>query len=114
MSTAEVEFSKRLRRIVRQHDRMRHGIVHRLTRDGLIVARPRSHMPRFPLKGVLTILAAGILFKAFLFVHLGGITYAERVASLQDGSLIEQGGAWVMQIDPATEWVAAQIDTVLK
>ena len=37
-------------------------------------------------------MAVGVLFKAFLVLNLGPITYNERVADLQAGSLIEQGG----------------------
>jgi hypothetical protein len=113
MSAAEVQFSKRLRRIVRRHDKMRNGVIHRMTRDGLIVAHPRRHLPRFPLQGVMIVVAAGILFKSFLLLNMGEITYGERVASLQSGSLIEQGGAWVMQIDPATNWIADQMKPYL-
>lgn len=113
MGNAELEFDRRLKKIVRRHDQMRNGVSHVMTRDGLIIARPRRRAPRFPLKGVLMLLAAGILFKALMYYNLGGVTYGERVGQLENGTVVEQAGAWVMQADPATLWVAQQMRTFL-
>ncbi len=113
MAQAHVPFDKRLKRIVRRHDKMSNGVVRTVNSDGLIVARPRLYRPRFPLKGLLIVLAIGFLLKGFLFAYLGEAAYADRVAGLQAGSTIEQAGAWVMQSDPVTEVVAAGIAAVL-
>ncbi len=110
MSEVQIPFNKRLSAITRRHDRMRNGVYHKLAKDGLIIAHPRRRAPRFPLKGLLLVLAAGFLFKAFLLVNLGSSTYAERVAQLQSGSFVEQGGAWLMQADPATVWLAENLN----
>lgn len=112
MSEVHVPFNKRLQEITRRHDRMRNGVYHKMNRDGLIVAHPRRRAPRFPLKGLLLLLAAGFVFKAFLLINLGTATYDERVAELRAGTLIEQGGAWLMQADPATIWLATQINAM--
>jgi len=107
MAQAHVPFDKRLKRIVRRHDRMvASGAVHTVNSDGLIVARPRVYRPKFPLKGLLALLIAGFLFKGFMFAVLGAEAYGERVATLQEGSMMEQAGAWVMQADPATVFIA--------
>ncbi len=109
----DIEFDQRLRRLTRKHRRMADaGIVHRMGPDGLVLPYPRRRMPAFPLRGVAILLAAAFLFKAFLFASLGPITYEERVARLQAGSVVEQGGAWVMQADPATVWIAGQINAL--
>ncbi|WP_090210192.1 hypothetical protein [Yoonia litorea] len=92
---------------------MARGAVRKVNADGLIVARPRAYRPRFPLKGLLVVLAIGFLFKGFLFAYLGETAYAERVAGLQAGSTMEQAGAWVMQPDPATLAVASLLQTIL-
>ena len=102
-----VPFDKRLKEINRRHDKMSNGVVRSVNSDGLIVARPRAYRPRFPLKGLLVVLAIGFLFKGFLFAYLGEEGYGERVAVLQSGTAIEQAGAWVMQIDPVTRFLAA-------
>jgi hypothetical protein len=109
---AEVQFNKRLRRITRRHARMRNGVYHRLNADGLIVAHPRRRAPHFPLQGLIMLLGSGFLFKAFLLVNLGPVTYGERVALLAQGNLIEQGGSGLMQIDPATQWLAQQLAAI--
>lgn len=113
MAQAHVPFDKRLKRIVRRHDRMARGVVKTVNADGLIVARPRLYKPRFPLKGLIVLIAAGFIFKGFLFASLGETAYAERVASLRDGTVMEQAGAWVMQADPATALVAEGIKAIL-
>ena len=109
MAQANVPFDKRLKRITRRHDRMGNGTVKTMTSDGLIVERPRMYKPRFPLKGLIVLLAIGFLFKGFMLSSLGEAGYAERVAGLSTGSVLEQGGAWVMQIDPATSYIAGKI-----
>ena len=113
MAQAHVPFDKRLKRIVRRHDKMSNGVVRTVNSDGLIVARPRLYKPRFPLKGLLIVLAIGFLLKGFLFAYLGEAAYADRVAGLQAGTTIEQVGAWVMQSDPVTEVIASGIAAVL-
>lgn len=99
-------FEKRLRRIVRRHRRMERGVVHRVDSNGLIVARPRIYTPRFPLAGLLMLAGTWFVFKGFLLAHLGDVTYAERVSQLSDGSLVEKIGAWVMQADVVTVYIA--------
>ncbi len=110
---ANVPFDKRLKRIVRRHDKMANGVVRTITSDGLIVARPRMYKPRFPLKGLMVVLMLGFLFKGFLFAYLGDAGYAERVAALQQGTVLEQAGGWIMHPDPATVFVAQGIQTIL-
>lgn len=107
-----VPFDKRLKEINRRHEKMANGVVRRVNSDGLIVARPRAYRPRFPLKGLIVVLAIGFFFKGFLFAYLGEAGYAERLASLQSGTAIEQAGAWVMQPDPATKAVAGLLQPV--
>ena len=111
---AQVPFDKRLKRIVRQHDKMTNaGAVKRINSDGLIVAKPRLYRPRFPLKGLLAVLFLGFLFKGFLFAYLGEAEYAERVATLKSGTVLEQAGAWVMQPDLVTLLAADGIAKIL-
>lgn len=95
-------FEKRLRGIVRRHRRMQHGVVHRVDRNGLIVARPRIYKPQFPLAGLLMLVATWFVFKSILLAHMGEVTFAERVEALSEGSIVEQAGAWVMQADVVT------------
>lgn len=114
MAQAHVPFDKRLKRIVRRHDRMASsGAVKTVNADGLIVARPRIYKPRFPLKGLVVLVVLGFLFKGFLFAYLGEAEYLNRVAALSNGSMMEQAGAWVMHADPATVFIAGSIESLL-
>lgn len=113
MASADLSFEQRVRQLASKHRRMAHGISHRMGRDGLITAHPRRRRPSFPLRGLMILLGAAFLFKAFLFSSLGASVYTERVALLSAGSIVEQGGAWVMQADPATIWVAERINALL-
>ncbi len=110
---ANVPFDKRLKRIVRRHDKMANGVVKTVNSDGLIVARPRMYKPRFPLKGLIVVLFLGFLFKGFLLAYLGDAAYTDRVAALQGGTVMEQAGAWIMQSDPATVFIADGLRTIL-
>ncbi len=109
MASADNSFEQRVRHLASKHRRMASGIAHRMGRDGLITAHPRRRMPSFPLRGLMILLAAAFVFKAFLYASLGASVYEQRVGLLAAGSVVEQGGAWVMQADPATIWVAQQI-----
>jgi hypothetical protein len=106
MATVQVPFHDRLRKIVRNHQLMANGVTHRVTKDGLIVARPRLYKPKFPLRGLVLLVVSAFLFKGYILATLGAVDYDTRVASLSDGTVIEQAGAWVMQSDRLTIAVA--------
>lgn len=109
-----LNFEKRMRKLDRVHGRMyAKGIVRKIGKDGLISAYPRRRIPQFPLKAFLMLFIAAFLYKATLFAWLGEDVYNERVATLASGATIEQGGAWVMQADPATRFLAGLISSVL-
>jgi len=109
MAAAQVPFDKRLHRIVRKHQRMQHGVTYKIDHSGMIVARPRLYNPKFPLKGLLIVLATAFALKGYMLASLGAGVYDDKVALLQQGTAVEKIGAWVMQSDPATEFVAARL-----
>lgn len=114
MAEVHVPFDKRLKRIVRRHERMANGVVHSVNADGLIIARPRIYKPKFPLRGIVTLVAIGFLFKGLLFSYLGAEVYADKLTALENGTVIEQAGAWVMQPDIATTFIAGQINLITR
>ena len=60
---------------------------------------------------------ASCLLVVFQFIYLAAVwpdLYDERVAKLDQGTFVEQGGAWAMQIDPATEYCATVIGPILR
>lgn len=106
MALAYSGFDKRLRRIVKNHQRMANGVTYRVDDNGLIQAQPRIYNPKFPLRGLLLLVVTAFLFKGFIFASLGEQTYNERVGKMDGGSVVEQAGSWIMQADPATRAVA--------
>lgn len=109
-----MSFEARMRRLGKVHSRMyANGIVRKMGKDGLISAKPRRRIPAFPLKGFMILIAAAFLYKATLFAWLGEAVYQERVDTLASGSVIEQAGAWLMQPDAATTWIAGWISPMV-
>jgi len=101
--TIDASLNKRLNKVVRTHERMRtNGVVHRVGRDGLIRSRPRLIRPRFPVKGIIVLVALLIAFKSLMFAQLGAGNYALKIEELRGGSAVEQAGAFLMQEEPVT------------
>lgn len=112
MALSHAPFEKRLRKIVRTHERMSHGVTHTMRKDGLIVAKPRIYNPRFPLKGMVLLIVAAFLFKGYIYASLGPADYNSRVGALGEGTLIEQAGAWIMHADIATVYIGTFMNSL--
>lgn len=107
-------FDKRLRRIDKRHKKLAKGYVHTIGHDGLIMSTPRRRVERrFPLRGLLLVAIGVFAFKGFLYAQLGGATYTQRVDKLAAGTPVEQIGAYMMQAEPATLWVAGHLNKIL-
>ncbi|EAR52346.1 hypothetical protein OG2516_07712 [Oceanicola granulosus HTCC2516] len=112
---SSTDFNQRVRRIAREHERIKqHGGDVKLQRDGLLKLRPRRAVPlrRAPLKLVLMVLVGLFAGKCALIWHLGDDAYAAKLAALDSDSIVERGGALVMQIDPASRWIVDQLARV--
>lgn len=114
MSTSHLEFENRIRRLLRKHLAMTRGYTARMRPDGLIVAQPVRASSPISLRAVVLFCGVFILFKGFLIASLGPTTYDERLAKLENGSIVEQAGAFAMKPDPLTALVAAQLRPILR
>lgn len=110
----QLQFGERLRLLERKHSAMSHGYITYIQPDGLIVARPKRRAFRFSGRAVIITVLAFIGFKAFLIANLGPQTYDERVERLQDGTVVEKAGGFVMQADPLSTYVALQVGPILR
>lgn len=109
-----IRFEKRVRSIETQHARMGSGYVRMVERNGILVpTSPVRTRRAVPLRGLVLALGVFLVFKALLFVHLGPITYVDRVSKLESGNVVEQVGAWAMRADPVTLWISDQLAQVL-
>ena len=109
----DTSFARRVGRIERTHRRMARGTSTYMRKDGLLVVRPRrgGGLLRI-LKATAMVVAGGILFKAFLLASLGSSTYQTRLTLLENGTVPEQYAARIMAVDPATQWLADQANTM--
>ncbi|MCC7320292.1 MAG: hypothetical protein IT542_04860 [Rubellimicrobium sp.] len=97
------EFESRLRRLTRKHRRMvENGSVTRVGPDGLTVEYPRRRLPRFPLRALVLMVAAGLVFKVWVFGALGAAEFAARLDVLAQGNAGERAAAWLFQPEPVT------------
>ena len=80
------------------------GLSHstKQTRRGIPVFRP-----------LLVVFIAVIGIKGLILNQVGKDTYAARVSALQQGNSVDKAGAFIMQADPLTLYVAGQIGKYL-
>lgn len=109
----QLQFGERLRRIDRHHRKLSHGYVASMNHDGLVIARPRRKSSGTPLRGLFLCLLVLMVFKGFLYAHLGEPAYGDRVALLEGGTVVEKMGAYAMKADPVTTWIAGQLEPLL-
>ncbi|MFC6588824.1 hypothetical protein [Sulfitobacter pacificus] len=95
---------------------MTHGYTTKVGKDGLIVVKPKRRPVRGggPIKLVVLAVAGLIAFKAVALIAVGPITYNERLAKLETGTMIEQVGAKALAIDPVTEVLADSVGPTLR
>lgn len=102
-------FEARLKKIDRKRTRMARGYKGSVDKDGLIVFLPARRQRGIPLRAVVMLIVGFFVFKGMVMAHTGASIYGERVAALQQGTVIEQAGAFVMQTDPITIGIAQQL-----
>lgn len=107
------DFDRRIGRIEKRRRKLSGGYVHRVSRDGLVVVKPRASY-RFPFKGIVLTLAGLFVLKAFLVFSLGETLYQDRVTKLSEGTSFEAIGAKVMTLDPVTEALHGVFRTAAK
>lgn len=103
------DFESRLRRLTRKHRAMANGYSMQVRPDGLIVSKPRRVRRGISARSVLIFLAVFMLFKGYLIAFHGVPGYEDRVERLRAGSLPEQAGAFVMQVDPLSALAARHL-----
>ena len=103
-----VDFYGRVARIERAHSKG-YGFEAKGTLGRSHYLRPTRQ--RRPLLRVLTFSFVCIFgLKGTMHYNIGPESYDARVARLQTGQEFDKLGAWLMQADPVTLWVADLID----
>jgi len=114
MSHHDLDFDQRVTRLSRKHLAMKRGYSTYMRSDGLLVTAPARATPRIPLRMVLFFIAAFFAFKALAIASAGVAAYDDRVTRLKEGTVAEAAGAWVLQSDPLSETLGAQIGGLLR
>ena len=108
------QFAKRLRKLARKDRAMERGFSTQLRADGLLIVKPKRRISPISARSVVLFLAALILFKGLAIGHLGLTTYESQLGELSKGTTVEQAGAWVMQPEPASIFVAGILRPYLR
>lgn len=106
MSYDRLAFANRVNSVSRKHRAMAHGYTAKLRGDGLIVVQPRKVQFKFPVRGFMLLMLIFMLFKGFMIASLGTQEYTARLNVLNNGTLYEQAGGFVMGVDPVSKGIA--------
>ncbi len=109
MTGKQLEFDRRVTQLTKKHEKLSRGYRASMRPDGLVVMKPQRVRSAVPAKILLVCVIAFFLFKAFLLYNLGGDSYETRVEALKQGTSVEQAGAWIMQPEPVSEFLALQM-----
>lgn len=116
MASDKKDFSKRVAKIERQKNAIAlSGARKKVGKDGLVEYVPKGGPMglRFPWRALVLIAIFLFAGKVGLFRALGPEAYAAKLSDLEQGTQVDQVGAVIMQVDPATQWVSDQIDRFL-
>ena len=87
-------------------------------KNGLIQVVPRARKSRSlslaPLKFMLILAVLLTVFKAVALINVGVSNYEDEIALLKSGNVVEQAGAFVLQVDPVTHVIARNASVLLK
>ena len=109
------DFNARLNTVGGKHSKLvRRGYMSRVDKNGIIITKPKRARVRLPVKGLVLMVFSFFCFKAFMLIANGPDTYNDRLATLQNGTVIEAMGAKVLSIDPATQFIADQVAPYLR
>lgn len=116
MASDKTDFTKRVARIERQKTLMaENGARAKKGKDGLVEYVPKGGTMgfRFPWRALVILGVFLFAGKVGIFRALGPEAYTQKLSALEEGTQIDQVGAVIMQVDPATQWVSDQIDRFL-
>lgn len=109
------DFNARVGSVDKNQSRLvRRGYTTRIDKNGLIVAKPKSRRLRLPAKGVVVMALSFFCLKALMLSANGPATYQERLATLQNGNVVQTVGARFLGIDPATQFIADKMGPLFR
>lgn len=110
---ASLKFDKRVRTIARKNRRIARGHTTYIDSMGIVRKKSVKRGPHIPFRGLFTIALGFCLFKAVVLASAGSKVYDTRLDGMLGGTAFEQAGAWALQIDPVTRFMAGIIGIVV-
>ncbi|MEQ6201482.1 hypothetical protein ABMC88_00380 [Sulfitobacter sp. HNIBRBA2951] len=109
------DFQSRLKGVDRKKSKMlRRRFSARVDNNGVIFAKPKARRLSFPLKGIVFMVLGFLCLKALMLSANGPDAYSERLATLENGNVVEAMGARVLSVDPATQFIADKIGPMFR
>jgi hypothetical protein len=106
MADTMLDFDRRVRDIEKKHQKPATGGIRRvMDASGLMTVEARRQI-RLPIGPMIVGVLAFFVFKAFLLHNLGPDGYADRILELKRGTIIEQTGGFLMDVDPVSQFIA--------
>lgn len=104
MDDAIRDFDKRANSVRKNHARLARGYVTKINKNGILEHRPRrGGLVAKPLRVLVLLAVALLVFKGFLLAELGVESYTQHLSDLSNGTTAERMGAVLMSIDPITQ-----------
>ncbi len=108
-------FVQRLSGLQRKHARMgKNGVYTRVDNNGVLIIKAKRSRFYFPYKGLALLIVSFFMLKAFMLSVNGPDTYSDRLATLENGTIIEAVGAKLLSVDAATQLLADKLGPLLR
>lgn len=115
MAVSGSSFEERISRIEGQRSsQLKHGYVHEIRADGLIVARARKVRPVFPFRSLLLLITGYLLLKFLVIIGIDKTDYDQRLNKLEKGTGPERVAAFLMQPDPISDFFGGYVAAKLQ
>lgn len=88
--------------------------MHSFNHDGLEIARVRHERRWLPVWHIVFFIYLGLVIRLVTMTEIGPAGYAQRMAQLENGTLVERMTAQVMQMDPVSRKIAIQVRSSLR
>jgi|GEM_PF-5994674 len=79
----------------------------------VVQSRPRTPT-RMPLRAIATALVVMFLTKGAVLAYLGPEGHRSRMIAMASDNFFYQAQAWVMRVDPISNFVAAQLRSLMR
>ncbi len=105
-------FVQRLSGLQRKHAKS--GVYTRVDNNGVLIIKAKRSRFYFPYKGLALLVVSFFVLKAFMLSVNGPDTYGDRLAILENGTIVEAMGAKLLGVDAATQMLADKIGPLLR